>query len=1011
VLSLGAMPPIVTATEVSRAYGARVVLDRVSVAIEAGERVGLLGANGSGKSTLAKMLAGIEAPDTGTVATRRGLTVSYLEQEPKFTLGATAFEAVERALVRWRAAIARYEAAAERVARGDGSPEVLAKEQADAAEEVERQGGWDASHRVRTFLERLGVANIHGPVDQMSGGERRRVALARILAENPELAVLDEPTNHLDPDTVEWLEDYLVESFRGAILLVTHDRYVLDRVVQRIVEIDRGRATTFEGNYAKYLAIREERAAQEAREEANRQNLLRIERDWLLRQAPARTSKQKARIQRAMELEQEAQSARLSRRGEGTATFDAASVRGSKRLLEASKLSKRFGDRTLFHDVDLIVQRGERIGIVGPNGAGKTTLARILLGQIAPDAGSVTLAPSAITKYLDQNRSDLDEEQLVIDAVGDGSEKVRLGDQWMRVESYLDRFMFGADKLRQRVSGLSGGERARLALARMLRGEANVLVLDEPTNDLDLPTLAVLEQMLLTFEGAVIVITHDRGGGIKPYRGNSIVTTAQLMLIVYWDYLVTILWPFDLNNRYWYPPDLIQEAALSMWLGLGLIIATIWFVWKQPLGRPYSAYAAAWVWLFLLPVSNIVPINIERADRYMYFPLIIVFAGFALGVERIWDWAGRRINAAREKGGTGDEHQVIRYATVTVLGVVIGMWALSTFNRNWVWQDEGTLWSDHLIDYPFSETGLLNLGVFYFNEQRYEEAEETFRTMLDEYYPNYWKANRFMGHVMMNTGRPADAVNYYLAAAQEAPEEASNHYYLAQALYEAGNYEEALNRYAIAYEADPNLPLQGLLNMGQAALQVSSYEAALSAYNAAEQRISNNPAVQAQIASSQCAAQAELGDLAGALTNCQESIQLDPTNGMYFGRLAHVLMLADRPADALTAAQNGMRVQPNLSVNYRVAGDAYLALGDSVSARTAYENALQIDPNNRRAQQGLALALGTGAAEGAGADATSAAGGDAAVIPGGGATTISETVGAGVGETSIGPTTLEGAGP
>jgi ATP-binding cassette subfamily F protein uup len=504
------MPPIVTATEVSRAYGARVVLDHVSVALEANERVGLLGANGSGKSTLAKMLAGIEPPDTGTIATRRGLVVSYLDQEPRFAPGVTAYQAVESALVRWRAAMARYEAAAERVARGDGSPEALAKEQAAASEEVERQGGWDPTHRVRTFLERLGVTHINGTVDRMSGGERRRVALARILAENPELAVLDEPTNHLDPDTVEWLEDYLVDSFAGAILLVTHDRYVLDRVVQRIVEIDRGRATTFEGNYAKYLAIREERAAQEAREEANRQNILRIERDWLSRQAPARTTKQKARIQRAMELESEAQSARNARRGEGTATFDTASVRGSKRLLEAKKIEKRFGDRTLFSALDVIVQRGERIGIVGPNGAGKTTLARILLGQISADAGEITLAPSAITRYLDQNRSDLDDDSLVIDAVSDGSDKVRLGDQWMRVESYLDRFMFGADKLRQRVSALSGGERARLALARMLRGEANVLVLDEPTNDLDLPTLAVLEQMLLTFEGAVIVITHDR---------------------------------------------------------------------------------------------------------------------------------------------------------------------------------------------------------------------------------------------------------------------------------------------------------------------------------------------------------------------------------------------------------------------------------------------------------------------------------------------------------------------
>jgi ATP-binding cassette subfamily F protein uup len=502
--------PIVTATEVSRAYGARVVLDRVSVAIEPKERVGLLGANGSGKSTLAKMLAGIEPPDTGTIATRRGLTISYLEQEPRFAPGVTAYQAVEQALLRWRAAMARYEAIAERVARGEGSPEALAKEQSDAAEEVERQGGWDPSHRVRNFLERLGVTDTNAPVDRMSGGERRRVALARILAENPELAVLDEPTNHLDPDTVEWLEDYLVDSFPGAILLVTHDRYVLDRVVTRIVEIDRGRATTFEGNYAKYLTIREERAAQEAREEANRQNILRIERDWLSRQAPARTTKQKARIQRAMELESEARAAHNLRRGEGLATFDAGSVRGSKRLLEARGVAKSFGERELFSGVDLIVQKGERIGVVGPNGAGKTTLARILLGQIAPDRGEVTLAPSAVTKYLDQNRSDLDEDSLVIDAVGDGSDKVRLGDQWMRVESYLDRFMFGADKLRQRVSGLSGGERARLALARMLRGEANVLVLDEPTNDLDLPTLAVLERMLLDFDGAILVITHDR---------------------------------------------------------------------------------------------------------------------------------------------------------------------------------------------------------------------------------------------------------------------------------------------------------------------------------------------------------------------------------------------------------------------------------------------------------------------------------------------------------------------
>jgi ATP-binding cassette subfamily F protein uup len=502
--------PIVTATDVTRAYGSRVVLDRVSVTLEPRERVGLLGANGSGKSTLAKILAGLEPPDTGTVATRRGLRVRYLAQEPVFDPGVTAYEAVERALTDWRAAMQHYESIAQRVARGEGDPAALAHAQAEAAEAVERQGGWDPSHRVRTFLERLGVADPQAPVDRMSGGERRRVALARILAEAPDLAVLDEPTNHLDPDTVEWLEDYLVDSFAGAILLVTHDRYVLDRVVTRIVEIDRGHATTFEGNYRTYLEVRATRAAQQAREEANRQNLLRIERDWLSRQAPARTTKQKARILRAMELEREAQSARDARRGEGSASFDAATVRGSKRLLEARGLRKQIAGRTLFDGLDLIVQRGERIGIVGPNGAGKTTLARVLLGQIPQDAGEVVLAPSAVPRYLDQNRSDLDDDALVIDAVGDGGEKVRVGDQWLRVESYLERFLFGADKLRQLVSALSGGERARLALARMLRGEANVLVLDEPTNDLDLPTLAVLESMLTSFDGAVLVITHDR---------------------------------------------------------------------------------------------------------------------------------------------------------------------------------------------------------------------------------------------------------------------------------------------------------------------------------------------------------------------------------------------------------------------------------------------------------------------------------------------------------------------
>ncbi len=502
--------PLLTANELTRAYGSRVVLHGISLAIQRRERIGLLGANGSGKSTLAKMIAGFEPPDTGTLAVQRGVSIEYLSQEPVFTPGLTAYESVEQSMVAWRAAMDRYQSIADRVEKNQGSSAQLNQEQSSAAEEIERLGGWDPGHRIRNFLDRLGVNSLQTPIEQMSGGERRRVALARILASAPDLAILDEPTNHLDPDTVEWLEDYLVDSFGGAILLVTHDRYFLDRVVTRIIEIDHGRATTFEGNYSGYLRIRAERAALEAKVEATRQNTLRIERDWLSRQAPARTTKQKARIDRAMELEAQTKAVRDSKRFDGSANFEAVNIRGSKRLIEAEGLSKSIEGKLLFKDIGLILQRGERLGILGPNGAGKTTLVKCLLKEIEPDSGTVTHAVSAVCKYLDQNRSDLDDTQLVINAVTDGGDQVRVGERWMRVEAYLERFMFGPDKHRQRVDALSGGERARLSLARMLRGEANVLILDEPTNDLDLATLAVLEDLLMNFEGSVIVITHDR---------------------------------------------------------------------------------------------------------------------------------------------------------------------------------------------------------------------------------------------------------------------------------------------------------------------------------------------------------------------------------------------------------------------------------------------------------------------------------------------------------------------
>lgn len=495
----------------------------------------------------------------------------------------------------------------------------------------------------------------------------------------------------------------------------------------------------------------------------------------------------------------------------------------------------------------------------------------------------------------------------------------------------------------------------------------------------------------------LIVVTHEEGGGIKPYRGDSIFVTGQLMLIVYWDYLVSIVWPFDLNNRYYYPPDLTQDAALSMWLGFGLILLTIWFVIKQPLGKPFSAFAAAWVWLFLLPVSNIVPINIERADRYMYFPLVIIFAGVALAVERLWHWGGDHMQARAAVGDVPDMQQIVRYGLSAGLGMLVLGWAVTTYNRSWVWENEGTLWRDHLIDYDFSHTGLLNLGVFHFNEGQYADAERTFLRML-EVYPGAWQANRFLGHTMLNTDRPAEAVQFYAAAVQNNPNEPSNRYFLAQALHQTRDFSAALEQYRLAFGADAGLPVAGLINMGEAALNTGEYQLAVDAYTTAESRFSASGTLAAQIASNLCAAQAELNQFDAALSNCQESVQIESGNGFYYGRLAHVLLRANRPADALTAAQNGVRVQPTLALNYRVAGDAYLTLGDLAQARTAYETALQLDPNNRRAQQGLQTIAGTGQATPLDASAGPVAGAEGVADPApADGTTIAPAAGVGVG--------------
>ena len=496
---------VLSAQDLRKAYGTRTLLDGVTLTIEADERVGLVGRNGCGKSTLARILAGAEIADGGTISRRRGATIGYLAQEPVLELDHTAREIVIGGLGAWSEAKQRHDRASQALADATGDLEALLAAQSSAAADVERLGGWDRQHRVDAVLGHVGVTRLDAKIAELSGGDRRRVALARILVAEPHLAILDEPTNHLDAETVEWLEDYLVDEHRGAVLLVTHDRYLLDRVATRTLELDRGALYSYDGGYGDYLEAKTERLLHEARTESNRQNFLRTELDWLRRQPKARSTKQKARIQRA-------ESARDAPppRAERTARLALESTRAGKTILELRKLGLDMGGRKLFDELDLTLTSGERIGIVGRNGTGKTTLLRAVTGEKDADRGEVVRGKNTQIAYFDQHRAGLDEGKTVFDNVADGRARVVVGGEPIEVRSYLERFLFEGHELRQPVGSLSGGERARVALAKLLSNGANLVLLDEPTNDLDVATLGALEQMLVDFDGSALVVTHDR---------------------------------------------------------------------------------------------------------------------------------------------------------------------------------------------------------------------------------------------------------------------------------------------------------------------------------------------------------------------------------------------------------------------------------------------------------------------------------------------------------------------
>jgi ABC transport system ATP-binding/permease protein len=500
---------ILSATGLAKSFGPHTVLASVDLSIHAGERVGLVGANGSGKSTLAKILAGEEQADTGELAIRRDARVMYLAQEPALDPAVTVLDCVLSGLSAWWAQKTRYEAASAVLAGRPDDARALV-EQADSLAELFRLGGFDVSHRALAVLSSLNVRDPEARVGTLSGGERRRAALARVLVAEPDLAIFDEPTNHLDIDAISWLESYLADQYRGAVLLITHDRYFLDGVVDRTLEVERGRVYGYEGGFADYLRGKAERIAMAERTEQNRQNFLRKELDWLSRSPPARTTKQRARIERA-----EAAVGNRPAPKNKKLDLELVGTRSGKTILSLHRVcidtpSGASPTRRLVTDLSFDLTEGERVGILGANGAGKSTLLKAVLGEHPVVGGELTLGKNARVAYLSQHRQGLDEDRTILENVAEGGSHVRVGDRDVHAMTYLEKFLFTGADVRKPVKALSGGERTRVALARLLRQQTNLLLLDEPTNDLDLDTLAALEELILEHNITTMVVTHDR---------------------------------------------------------------------------------------------------------------------------------------------------------------------------------------------------------------------------------------------------------------------------------------------------------------------------------------------------------------------------------------------------------------------------------------------------------------------------------------------------------------------
>jgi ATP-binding cassette ChvD family protein len=483
----------------SKAYGTKKVLENVNLSFYPDAKIGILGPNGAGKSTILKIMAGLDKEYTGEAWLAEGATVGYLAQEPKLDPAKTVFENVMDGVARKTAIIERYNELMMNYS------DETAEESAKLQDEMDRLNLWDLEQQVEMAMEALQCPPGDAEVTNLSGGERRRVALCRLLLEQPDLLLLDEPTNHLDAETTAWLEKHL-RDYPGSVLIITHDRYFLDNVTGWILELDRGRGIPYEGNYTKYLDAKAKRLIQEGREDDARQKAIWREREWIASSPKARQTKSKARIQAYENLVEQAQ----NRKPTDTQIVIPAGERLGNVVIEVDSLNKGFGDELLIENLSFKLPPGGIVGIIGPNGAGKTTLFKTITGHEKPDSGSIRIGETVKLGYVDQSRDALDPNKTVWEEISGGAEVIKLGKHEVNSRAYCSSFNFRGGDQQQKVGNLSGGQRNRVHLAKMLKNGGNVLLLDEPTNDLDTETLGALEDALEAYAGCAVIISHDR---------------------------------------------------------------------------------------------------------------------------------------------------------------------------------------------------------------------------------------------------------------------------------------------------------------------------------------------------------------------------------------------------------------------------------------------------------------------------------------------------------------------